>query len=389
MTDPAMVEILQAIATTLGKLVTKSTLGQLVRWKLQRLYDAYEPFFPATFFAGGFAFDIATLGRIDHWVTLIQQGLFLLVIGSLLTYEAHFNVRGLPYPDWFERHRGYYESLMHFLFGGLLSAYTIFYFKSSSLMTSATFMLLLIALLVVNEHSVFRRQGLPVKLLLFSLCIASFFSYLVPIFWGSIGVATFTVSICLSLLTTSLFLKAITQNVHLSLRTARHLLAPALSVQMLFSGLYYLGALPPVPLSLPYIGIFHDVERRGDTFLLYHENPFWRFWHNGDQEFVARENDRIYGYARIFPPTNFADEVFIRWLYKASSGKWLTSDLIRMSITGGRQEGFRGYTYKENYDTGECQMRVETADGRELGRIYFEVREDRRVGERSFRTIES
>jgi hypothetical protein len=250
-------------------------------------------------------------------------------------------------------------------------------------------MLLLVALLVLNERPALRRRGLPVKFLLFSLCTASFFTYLVPILWGSIGVATFTLSICLSLLATSLFLKAITLNVHRSLGTARHLLAPALCVQILFSGLYYLGALPPVPLSLQYIGIFHDVERRGDAFLLYHENPVWRFWRHGDQVFDARPGDRIYGYARIFSPTNFADEVFVRWLYETSPGKWMTSDRIQIDITGGRREGFRGYTYKQNYDTGNWQMRVETEDGRELGRIYFEVREDPRQGKRSFRSIES
>lgn len=384
-----MVEILHSIATILGKFVAKFGLGQLISSKLRRFHLAYEPYLPATFFAGGFAFDIATLGRIDHWATLLQQGVFLLMIGSLLTYEARFDVRGLPFPDWFEKYKGYYESLVHFLFGGLLSAYTIFYFKSSASMNSAIFMLLLITLLILNEHPIFRKQGLPVKFLLFSLCTASFFTYMVPIIWRSISVVTFTVSICLSLLTTSLFLKAITQKVNLSLRTARHLLAPALSVQMLFSGLYYLGALPPVPLSIQYVGIFHGIQREGDAFLLYHENPFWRFWHNGDQVFNARDDDRIYGYARIFSPTNFADEVFIRWLYETSPDEWITSDLIRINITGGRQEGFRGYTYKENYDTGQWQMRVETQDGRELGRIYFEVREDRRQGKRNFQLIES
>jgi hypothetical protein len=384
-----MVELLHSIATLIGKIVAQSSVGRLLRWRVERFYSSYEAYLPATSFVGGFAFDVATVSRIDHWVTLLQQAVFLLLIGSLLTFEARFDVRGLPFPDWFQKHKGYYESLMHFLFGGLLSAYTIFYFKSASLINSAVFMILLAGLLVLNEHSIFRRQGLPVKFLLFSLCTASFFVYLVPILWRSIGVPSFVVSMCLSLLTISLFLKAITSNVHLSLRTARHLLAPAISIQILFSALYYFGALPPVPLSIEYIGIFHDVERRGDSFRLYHETPAWKFWHRGDQDFYARENDRIYGYARIFSPTNFSDDVFIRWLHKTPAGEWMTSDLIRMSISGGRREGFRGYTYKQNYQDGQWQMRVETLDGRELGRIYFEVRRDRRTGDRRFRTIES
>lgn len=384
-----MVEVLHSIATILGKLAANFTLGRVIGPRLRSFHAAYQSYFPATFFAGGFTFDVVTAGRIDHWVTLLQQGVFLLMIGSLLAFEARFDVRGLPLPDWFQRHRGWHESLMHFLFGGLLSGYTIFYFKSSSSMSSAVFMLLLVGVLILNEHPLLRRRGLPVKFLLFSLCVASFLTYLVPILWRSIGVVTFTVSICLSLLVTCLFLKAITLNVQRSLGTARHLLAPALSVQILFSSLYYLGALPPVPLSIQYMGIFHEVERKGDSFLLYHENPFWRFWHHGDQVFHARANDRIYGYARIFSPTSFEDEVFVRWLQETSSGEWTTSDRIRIDIVGGRQEGFRGYTYKQNYGTGEWQMRVETEDGRELGRIYFTVREDRRGAARSFRVIES
>lgn len=384
-----MVEVLHSVATLLGKLFANFTLGHLARAKLRRLQSAYEPYLPATFLAGGFTFDVVTLGRIDHWVTLLQQGVFLLLIGGLLTFEARFDVRGLPLPRWFERRRSYCESLVHFLFGGLLSAYTIFYFKSASSLSSALFLLLLVALLVLNERPMLRRRGLSVKFLLFSLCVASFFTYLVPILWRSIGVVTFTVSICLSLLVTCLFLELITRKVQLPLRSAGHLLAPALAVQILFSGLYYMGALPPVPLSIQYMGIFHEVERHGDAFLLYHENPFWRFWHNGDQLFHARDGDRIYGYARIFSPTNFADAVFVRWLHESSPGEWITSDRIRVEITGGRDEGFRGYTYKQNYDTGEWQMRVETEDGRELGRIYFTVQEDLRQGKRSFRPIES
>ena len=384
-----MVELLHSIGTMLAKTAAKSTLGQLLGSRLRRFHAQYEAYLPATFFSGGFAFDVATLGRIDHWVTILQQGVFLLMIGSLLTFEARFDVRGLPLPAWFEKHKGYYESLMHFLFGGLLSAYTIFYFKSSSLLSSALFLLLLVALLILNEQPFFRRRGLPVKFLLFSLCVASFFTYLVPILWRSIDVYTFAVSIASSCLVTSLFLKAITQGVQLPLRSAKHLLAPALTVQLLFSLFYFGGALPPVPLSVQYMGIFHEIEREGDRYLLSHENPAWRFWHNGDQVFRAREGDRIYGYARIFSPTHFSDRIFVRWLFEGAPGEWRTSDRIRIDIVGGRQEGFRGYTVKQNYEIGNWQMRMETEDGRELGRIYFRVQEDRRSGKRSFRSIES
>jgi hypothetical protein len=384
-----MVEVIHSIATMFGKLGANLALGRWIVPRVRRLQTVCEPYFPATFFAGGFAFDVATASRIDHWVTLAQQGVFLSLIGGLLALEAHFHLRERPLPDWLEQHRSYAESIVHFLFGGLLSAYTIFYFKSASSLCAAAFVLLLMAVFVLNERPTLRRRGLPVKFLLFSLCTASYFTYLVPILWGSIGALPFTVSICASLLVMSLLLKAIAWKADLSLRAAHHLLAPALSVQLLFSGLYFVGALPPVPLSIQYLGIFHEVERRGDAYLLHHENPSWRFWHRGDQVFHARTGDRIYGFARIFSPTDFADEVFVRWLHREANGDWTTSDRIPVGITGGRSEGFRGFTYKRNYQPGDWQLRVETKDGRELGRIRFEVEEDQREGARRFQTIES
>ena len=63
-----MVEALHSIATLLGKLFANRTLGQLARSRLRRLQSAYEPYVPATFFAGGFAFDVAT----GEWITLLE-----------------------------------------------------------------------------------------------------------------------------------------------------------------------------------------------------------------------------------------------------------------------------------------------------------------------------
>ncbi|MNT64341.1 hypothetical protein D3C72_2022330 [compost metagenome] len=44
-----------------------------------------------------------------------------------------------------------------------------------------------------------------------------------------------------------------------------------------------------------------------------------------------------------------------------------------MRITGGRKNGYRGFSTKANYTAGEWRISVETTDGREIGRIYFEV----------------
>jgi len=140
-----------------------------------------------------------------------------------------------------------------------------------------------------------------------------------------------------------------------------------------FLSLYLVRLIPPVPLSIPFIGVYHNVERSEDAFKLSHERPYWKIWHHGDQDFAAQPGDRIYVFFRIFSPARFSDQVLMRWFWKDNAGKWKLQDSIPIKIVGGREQGFRGYGMKSNYQPGDWKLQVETTDDREIGRVYFEV----------------
>lgn len=63
----------------------------------------------------------------------------------------------------------------------------------------------------------------------------------------------------------------------------------------------------------------------------------------------------------------------MRWFWKDGGRGWALQDTIAIKIVGGRDEGFRGYAFKTNYSFGEWKVQIETNDGREIGRIYFDV----------------
>lgn len=74
----------------------------------------------------------------------------------------------------------------------------------------------------------------------------------------------------------------------------------------------------------------------------------------------------------------------VRWLFDGPKGR-SGSDAIPVKIAGGRDQGFRGFTVKENYQDGDWQVRVETMDGREIGRLNFSVKKVVETkGERAF-----
>ncbi len=345
--------------------------------RLKLYYGRHEGRVAAAFFTAGFLFDMVTVGRIDSWATIAQQAIYLTVALIALLQMLLELDQPRQEPGGFILTRWYYEhrsALVHFLMGALLNLYAIFYFKSSSLLVSFGFLGFLVLLLLANELRRVKAAGLSFKFALLSLCFLSFFAYLVPVLVGSISLALFLVSMlagCVPFVVAAWVIGR--RSPEKSALVRRQVLLPLGCVLVGFLTFYLFRLIPPVPLSIPFIGVYHQVERTGDSYRLSHERPAWRFWHNGDQSFRAQPGDKVYVFFRIFSPARFSDQVQMRWHWKDPARGWMAHDTIPIRIVGGREQGFRGYGVKSNYQPGEWKVQVETLDGREIGRVYFDL----------------
>ena len=153
--------------------------------------------------------------------------------------------------------------------------------------------------------------------------------------------------------------------------------------------LYLLRLIPPVPLSVQFHGIYHDVGREGARYtLVYEKPPFWAFWRRDSRPFEQRPGDRLHYFARVYAPAAFTHRVIVRWeLRNDASGDWKTSDTIDFPIRGGRAEGWRGYAVKENFGPGRWRVTAETDDGRAIATLTFRVEASAAVGERRWETV--
>ncbi len=336
----------------------------------------------ALFFFGGFLWDVFTLGRIDSAATLIQQGVYLFLLGLLLLMEQRWR-EGDTLPRALAKVHRFSEDALHFLFGSLLSSYTLFFFKSASSLTSLTFLAVLFILLVANELPRFRKRGPVVRVALYSLCVTFYLAYLVPVLVGFLSPWLFVLAV-LGGSAAVWVLKACVGRWRGRPEAWKRVALPGYGMQALLLGLFFLRAIPPVPLAVQDIGIYHGVERLGSEFRLLHLQPSWKLWHRGDTDFAARPGDRIYCFVRVFAPMRFQDKVYLRWSYEHPQRGWVSQDAIPLTITGGREEGFRGYAFKANYQPGKWRVGVETEDGRELGRIGFTVRVDETTDPRDY-----
>jgi hypothetical protein len=340
-------------------------------------YKRHERTWPVLFFIGGFLFDLCMLDRIDSPEVIGQQLLYIILLWAFLLQMLKEEQVPVILETKGKLKKFYYHhriEAMHFLFGTLLNAYMIFYFKSSSLVVSFAFLAFLSSLLVVNELPRFRSMGLSFKFAMLALCTYSFCAYVLPTLIGYMSATLFLFSLLIGYMPFVIagwFSQRRSAVTYELMKT--NVMMPATLVLLVYLGAYYIRIIPPAPLSIPYIGVFHSVSRITDGYKLGHEKPFLKFWQTGDQDFEAQPGDKIYVFFRIFSPTHFADQVLLTWLHKDARYGWKEEDRVPIKIVGGRREGFRGFGYKSNYEPGKWRAQVETMDGREIGRIYFDL----------------
>lgn len=340
-------------------------------------------------FVAGFLFDFLTMQRIDAWTDLIIQLAYLSSLTGLLVYQ-HREARGVWKPGrlaskWWAHN----VEVLHFFYGGLLSAYVVLYFKSSTGARPVIFFCFLVALMFFNEMPQVRRAGHRLRLGLYSFCVLSFLNYFVPIVIGRMGGWVFALALLLSAAVVwrvADWLAALDAD---RARSRARLFAPAAAVFVVVGGLYLFRLIPPVPLSVQFQGIYHDVDRDGQAYRLVYERPsILKFWRRDSRPFHSRAGDRMHFFARIFAPTRFRHQVIIRWeLWDPVRKVWMTSDRIPLNIVGGRAEGFRGVAIKSNFVPGRWRVIAETQNGRAISMLRFRVEADTRERDRRWRVL--
>jgi hypothetical protein len=343
-------------------------------------------------FVGGFLFDVVTLKRIDSWLDLGFQLAYLFFL-ALLLLGQHREAFGFSPRGFFGKAWAYNVEALHFFYGGLLSNYVVFYAKSATGSRPVVFFLLLVALLFLNEMPQIRRFGHRLRLGLYAFCVASFLIYFVPVIAGRMGDGIFAVSMAGACLVLWWITEMLSRPVE-EARRRRYQLAlawPAAAVLALLAVLYALRLVPPVPLSVKFQGVYHDMQKVDGAYVMKAEKPpFYLFWRRDSRPFRARPGDKACYVARIFAPTRFHHQVVIHWEQKdPATGRFLDRGKAPVSITGGREQGYRAYSFYENIPAGTWRAGVETEDGRAVGRLSFRVKEDKSPPDAPRRWIET
>jgi len=343
-----------------------------------------KPFMPAVFFLSGVTYDTLTLTRIDRLQDNLLLLLYIVLLGLLIVLTGRLGIAPAETPELEHpsglarlllRTRPYYPMAMQFLLGGLFSAYAIFYSRSASLTSTGIFLGLLVLLLVGNEFLRDRLSNLRLLVSLYALVCFSFFTFFLPVMAGSIGTWVFLLGAGLSVIVTLRVVHLIYKdNRERSAREAMGTSVPGIALIGLLVGFYFLNWIPPVPLSMKFGGMYREVQRQGDRFLLTYDRDWYEVWKRSENPYPADEP--IYCFTAVFAPVALDATVYHHWYFRPDRSKPFThADKIPIKIVGGREGGYRAYTFKQRLDPGDWRVDVETEDGRIVGRVSVQVEE--------------
>ena len=212
---------------------------------------------------------------------------------------------------------------------------------------------------------------------LFYFALLSYAVLVTPIITRSIGVATFLFAGALSLVIVGFILFYINKLFpKLYKQGGKRMLFIIGSIYLSFNVLYFTNIIPPVPLTLKEIGIYHSVGRVDGMYAVSYEEPAWyEGWRDTSKVFHRSPGEAVYCFSSVFLPTRFREPLYHSWQRKTVSGQWVRSPGGRIEFTavGGRDGGYRGYTLKQNLEEGAWRCVVETENKQVVGMVRFNV----------------
>ncbi len=343
-----------------------------------KFWTRWERTFNLGSLAGGFVFDFFLAKSPDSFANNILLLTYLSISALLIVLLSMRSAKpqhARPLLSIF---------ILQFCFGGLAGNMLILYGKSGTFGGSLLFLGILGAFALGNEFLKTRYDQLRFNLaiyyyLLFTYCVISIPTFVVH----TIGTWVFLLSGAVSLGIVALLLWALHVFVFRKKEPEKTYEVSILIgvIFVLYSGLYFLNIVPPVPLSLKSVGVYHSfsplaaADTEGHLYSATYERPAWGvFWRDTSATYTVSLGDAAYCYSAVFAPGSLTTPIVHRWVkFNSTTNKWETQTLTSFPISGGRQEGYRGWSVESGLTPGEWRCDIETGRGGLIGRIAFTV----------------
>lgn len=342
---------------------------------IRNFYGRFERPISSLSLIFGFVFDALTLKRVDTIWENIWIVAHLVIVGVFITLiHLQMNEKGGEANP--KKAHFWYVNILQFFFGGILSTYLVFYFRSTDILTTWPFIFVLVLAFLANESLKRHYIRLSFQISLFFLSIYSFAIFLVPVLTHQIGARIFLISGFLSLIFITIFLAILFFFIKDRFTESKKLIVfLILGIFLLVNLLYFTNLIPPIPLSLKDAGIYHSVVRNTDgNYDVTSEDYGWKGYFTLYPDFKEVSGEPVYAFSAIFSPKGLNITIVHEWQhYDQVQNKWTTERVINLPVVGGRDGGFRTYSVRTNLALGKWRVNVKTTQNQTIGQIRFNI----------------
>jgi hypothetical protein len=342
---------------------------------IRNWYGKFERPISSLSLIAGFVFDAVTLHRVDtpwenFWIVahLLIVGIFIILI--------HMKERGVGDEHNPSKAHFWFVNILQFFFGGILSTYLVFYFRSADILVTWPFIALLAGAFIANESLKKHYIRLSFQISLFFLSIYSFSIFLVPIVLHRIGPWIFILSGIVSIIFITIFLLLLFRFVKREFKESKTITIGLIAgICALINILYFTNLIPPIPLSLKDAGIYHSMHRNSDgNYDIIYQDYGWKGYFTLYPDFVETSSSPVYAYSAIFSPKNLNINIIHEWQHYDEVKKvWVTESVISLPVVGGRDGGFRTYSVQSNLASGKWLVNIKTEQNQVIGHLRFTI----------------
>ncbi len=336
----------------------------------------------------GFTVDALTLRRADLLPETLLLYSYLITIGASI-FVLYLIASGVFRGKFFDLLRPWLPLVLQFTYGSIFSAFLIFYTKSASISQSWPFLLLLFGVFVGTELFRSYSARFTFQLSIFYFALFSFCIIAAPLSLGEISTRAFLIAGAASVamfIIFSLLLYAVDRQRMAG--SAQRVGMLVVAMYLLINALYFFNIIPPIPLALKDIGVYHNIVRTEGGYTLTGENYAWPSLMFSRQMMHLVEGEPVFVFSSVFAPVAIETNVVHRWEYWSDiDDAWRDAGTIAFPVVGGRDGGYRGFSFKRGVFPGLWRVSVETENEKHIGQIEFDIEFVSRVAELSTETI--
>lgn len=344
--------------------------------RFSRLMKASVRHINTLLFIGGFIFDLVILPDAGHAATIWIGFIYLSIVAFSIGAREWVISRNTASETERKIFSGLTFAIAYFS-GSALSFVCVYAIRSAIFAVSWPLLLVLFLCVIANELVSSHHFRFNLDVGVFLVALFFFIAFNMPVLLKIQNDMIFLLSTAVAIGISLFFVYCVSFTSESAREEASRSYALAFGIPMFIGMLYFLNVIPAVPLSLAQAGTYHMITKNeSGVFEATQEKDtrFFTFLRTPVFHVIPLDTG-VYFFSAVSAPAKITAPLSHVWeQYDEATHSWIERTRIAFTLAGGREEGYRAYSKKENIPEGLWRVTVKVDDKRIIGRAKFYVK---------------